>query len=329
MLVTGVIAGIAIGGVGGVIAASSTKSKIVACANKKTGAMRYSKSGKCAKTETKVSWNIAGTNGTNGTADTAGAKGETGTTGAKGETGTTGTKGETGTTGTKGETGTTGTNGTNATLAITQQSVCDGTDDGAVADEVCKVGMNGPGGGLIFFVDYNNEYATYDYLEAAPTDGVFASSATTGLWATTATNCGATAPQGTNCQTATIYTETGVELATIKGLHRGLFGGKAATAAIVARHDAGVVTKDLYAAGVADDYAVNGKTDWWLPSKDELQRLQENLNNKGVGGFATDRYWSSSELSTTSAWGQNFDFGGASSYAKTVTNYYVRPVRAF
>ncbi len=313
MLATGVIVGIAIGGIGGVIAASSTSSKIVACANKKTGAMRYSKSATCSKNETKVSWNLAGTNGTNGTNGTAG---------------TAGAKGETGTTGTKGETGTTGTNGTNATLAITQQSVCDGTDDGAVADEVCKVGMNGPGGGLIFFVDYNNEYATYDYLEAAPTDGVFASSATTGLWATTATNCGATAPQGTNCVTATIYTETGVELATIKGLHRGLFGGKAATAAIVARHDAGVVTKDLYAAGVADDYVANGITNWWLPSRDELQKMQENLNNKGVGGFAAGNYWSSSENFASLVWNLNFQLGGQSNNGKNST-YYVRPVRAF
>ena len=100
----------------------------------------------------------------------------------------------------------------------------------------------------------------------------------------------------TDCQAATIYTATGVTLATIKGLHRGLFGGKAATAAIVARHDAEVVDKNLYAAGVADDYVVNGKTDWWLPSRNELAKMRENLNEKGVGGFASDFYWSSSEV---------------------------------
>jgi len=193
---------------------------------------------------------------------------------------------------------------------------------------VCKVGMTGPGGGLIFFVDYNNEYATYDYLEAASTDGVYASSVATGVWATTTTNCGGTAPQATDCQIATIYTETGVGLATIKGLHRGLFGGKAATAAIVARHDAGSVAKNTYAAGVADDYAANGITDWWLPSKDELQKMQENLTNKGVGGFAADRYWSSSEDGALFAWVQNFSYGGQASSGKGST-YYVRPVRAF
>ena len=42
------------------------------------------------------------------------------------------------------------------------------TDVGA--EGVYKEGDTGPGGGLIFFVDYNNQYAEFDYLEAAPTD---------------------------------------------------------------------------------------------------------------------------------------------------------------
>ncbi len=191
-----------------------------------------------------------------------------------------------------------------------------------------KIGDTGPGGGLIFFVDYNDEYATYDYLEAAPTDGVFASSATSGVWATTVEKCGATAPQATNCQTDTIYTETGVALATIMGLHRGLFGGKAATAAIVARHDAGGVAKNLYAAGVADDYVANGITDWWLPSRNELAKMQENLNEKGVGGFSSDDYWSSSEAAVGVAWFQYFTDGIQGGYLKGYS-LYVRPVRAF
>ena len=226
-----------------------------------------------------------------------------------------------------GATGAKGDAGVNATLAITQQSVCDGSDVDTVANEVCKIGMTGPGGGLIFFVDYNNEYATYDYLEAAPTDGVFALSAAAGVWATTVAKCGATAPQATSCQTATIYTETGVALATIKGLHRGLFGGKAATAAIVARHDAGGVAKNLYAAGVADDYTTATASDWWLPSKDELQKMQQNLNNKGVGGFAFAAYWSSSAAGDGYAWSHYFDYDQNTS--KNSTEKYVRPVRAF
>jgi hypothetical protein len=309
LLLVGVLAGVTVGGGVGVIAASSTKS-VTVCANKKTNVLRYAKSGKCAKTETKVVLNQTGANGISGA---AGGKGDAGAAGAKGDTGAAGTKGDA---------------GVNATLAITQQSVCDGSDADTTANEVCKIGMTGPGGGIIFFVDYNNENATYDYLEAAPTDGVFASSATTGVWATTTAKCGATAPQATSCQTATIYTETGVALATIKGLHRGLFGGKVATEAIVARHDAGSVAKNLYAAGVADDYEANGKSDWWLPSRNELAKMQENLNEKGVGGFASDYYWSSSEGDGVSAWYQAFLYGVQ--YGNLKTNpAYVRPVRAF
>ena len=301
LLLVGVLAGVTVGGGVGVIAASSTKT-VTVCANRKTNVLRYAKNGKCAKTETKVVLNQTG------------ADGIAGATGAKGDAGATGIAGAA---------------GVNATLAITQQSVCDGTDADTTANEVCKIGMTGPGGGIIFFVDYNDEYATYDYLEAAPTDAVYASSATSGMWATSVAQCGAIAPQVTSCQNDTIYTETAVALATIRGLHRGLFGGKAATAAIVARHDAGSAAKNTYAAGVADDYVANGKSDWWLPSKDEIAMMQSNLGNKGVGGFASLNYWSSSEGDSYAAWTQDFSYGLQGYNNKETTRFYVRPVRAF
>ena len=316
VLLVGVLAGVTVGGGVGVFAASSKKT-VTVCANKKTNVLRYAKNGKCVKTETKVVLNLKGV---------AGAKGDTGAAGAKGDTGAAGAKGDTGA---AGATGAAGTNGTNGTLAIAQQSVCDGSDTDTIANEVCKVGMTGPGGGLIFFVDYNDEYATYDYLEVAPADAVYALSASTGVWATTATTCGP-APRNTDCQAGSIYTETGVALATIKGSHRGLFGGKAGTAAIVDRMNTGIPTaKNTYAAGVADDYvSPNGTGDWWLPSKDELQKMQENLNNKGVGGFASDVYWSSSEKDAANAWVQAFD-NGYQGFSNKGNDWYVRPVRAF
>ena len=325
LLLVGVLAGVTVGGGVGVIAASSTKS-VTVCANKKTNVLRYAKNGKCVKTETKVVLNQTGADGISGAVGAKGDSGAAGVAGAKGDSGAAGVAGAKGDTGAA---GTNGTNGTNGTLAITQQSVCDGSDTDTIANEVCKVGMTGPGGGLIFFVDYNDEYATYDYLEVAPADAVYALSASTGVWATTATKCGP-APRTTDCQAGSIYTETGVALATIKGLHRGLFGGRAGTAAIVDRMNTGIPTaKNTYAAGVADDYvSPNGTGDWWLPSKDELQKMQENLNNKGVGGFASDFYWSSSEVGAYYAWLQAFDFGYQYNLDKSTT-FYVRPVRAF
>lgn len=333
MLVIGIFAGITIGGGVGVVASPSSK-PVTVCVNQ-ANFMRYSKTNRCAAGETRVAigqtgavgakgdTGAAGTNGTNGA---TGAKGDTGATGAKGDTGAVGAKGDTGATGAKGDTGDRGTNGTNGTnginaTAITPQSVCDGSDAGTVANEVCKVGMTGPGGGLIFYVDHDDEYATYDYLEAAPTDTFTGSP-----WSTSTPNCGAS--QNATCLNNPIYSNGDTDLTAARGSHRGLFGGKAATASIVARHDAGSVAKTLYAAGKADDYEVNGKSDWWLPSKEELEMMQEKLNHKGLGNFSSMPYWSASEIDSNDAWLLTFATGKMVNQSKSFT-FVIRPVRAF
>ena len=275
MLATGVIVGIAIGGIGGVIAASSTSSKIVACANKTTGAMRYSTSAKCAKTETKVSWNLAGTNGT------AGAKGETG---AAGTNGTAGAKGET------------GAAGTNATVAITQLSIC-----GTGGTSLCKVGAVGPGSGLIFFVDYNDQYTGFDYLEAAPS------------------SC-----QGTGKSWSSDIAHS---LVAVNGwAARAVGAGKANSAAMIASGATSYVGDTSGAAFFAKGSTCGTKTDWFLGSLGEMMLMYDNL--QGVGGFAAGYYWSSSEANAGNAWYQDFYFGGQHDDYKFFT-YYVRPVRAF
>ena len=275
MLATGVIVGIAIGGIGGVIAASSTSSKIVACANKTTGAMRYSTSAKCAKTETKVSWNLAGTNGT------AGAKGETG---AAGTNGTAGAKGET------------GAAGTNATVAITQLSIC-----GTGGTSLCKVGAVGPGSGLIFFVDYNDQYTGFDYLEAAPP------------------SCEGTGKAWSSDTTHSLVAVNGWAA-------RAVGAGKANSAAMIASGATSYVGDTSGAAFFAKGSTCGTKTDWFLGSLGEMMLMYDNL--QGVGGFAADYYWSSSENYANDAWIQSF-FSGNQSLSNKNTTYYVRPVRAF
>ena len=275
MLATGVIVGIAIGGIGGVIAASSTSSKIVACANKTTGAMRYSTSAKCAKTETKVSWNLAGTNGT------AGAKGETG---AAGTNGTAGAKGET------------GAAGTNATVAITQLSIC-----GTGGTSLCKVGAVGPGSGLIFFVDYNDQYTGFDYLEAAPP------------------SCEGTGKAWSSDTTHSLVAVNGWAA-------RAVGAGKANSAAMIASGATSYVGDTSGAAFFAKGSTCGTKTDWFLGSLGEMMLMYDNL--QGVGGFAADYYWSSSENYANDAWIQSF-FSGNQSLSNKNTTFYVRPVRAF
>lgn len=104
---------------------------------------------------------------------------------------------------------------------------------------------------------------------------------------------------------------------TIGGTNTALGTGAANTAAILAGcSEAGI------AARLCDNLVLNGYSDWFLPSKDELNKLY--INRVAIGGFADDYYWSSSEYSTTNAWRQNFDNGGQANYVK----YYAKRVRA-
>ena len=291
LLLVGVLAGVTVGGGVGVIAASSTKS-VTVCADTKTNVLRYAKNGKCAKTETKVVLNQTGANGISGA---AGAKGDTGAAGAKGDTGAAGAKGDAGTAGTN------GTNGTNATVAITQQSVCDGSDAGTVADEVCKIGMTGPGGGLIFFVDYNDQYTGLNYLEAAP--------------------------QSCEGASLTWSSNTANSLVAVNGwAARAVGAGKANSAAMIANGATSYTADISGAAFFAEASTCGSKDDWFLGSLGEMKLMYDNL--QGVGGFASGYYWSSSEYGASDAWYQYFSRGYPLYYLKTNT-ISVRPVRAF
>ena len=85
-----------------------------------------------------------------------------------------------------------------------------------------------------------------------------------------------------------------------------------------------------FAAKVCADYSVtvDGITygDWYLPSKHELDLLfsQKFI----VGGFAYNYYWSSSEVSSISAWAQSFLIGYQYSLNKSLP-YGVRAIRSF
>ena len=203
-----------------------------------------------------------------------------------------------------GPAGPAGTNGTNATVAITQLSVCDGTDAGTVADELCKIGMTGPGGGLIFFVDYNDQYASFcatgdcNYLEASPanaTSGAWCSDTSTGLgltgWDKSAVGAGRTntTTADTTCTTGAVQTAVDYTAPSFNGV---------------------------------------AKDDWWLGSIGEMMLMYTNLRQAGVGGFSPVSYWSSSEYAGDGAWLQGFYLGYQTDDFKPYAGY-VRPVRAF
>ncbi len=142
-------------------------------------------------------------------------------------------------------------------------------------------------GGKIFYIDSSKQHG----LIAAPTD----QSAVMRWWNGSFSTTGA----------------TGTAIGT----------GQANTTAIVKAQGAG-----SYAAKLCDDLVLGGYSDWYLPSKDELNQLY--LNQAVVGGFASNNYWSSSEYDYSYAWGQSFGGGyqgnGNKNYALAV-----RAVRAF
>jgi hypothetical protein len=91
-----------------------------------------------------------------------------------------------------------------------------------------------------------------------------------------------------------------------------------------------------YAAYLCDYYTAGGYSDWYLPSKDELNKLF--LNNLAIGGFTVNLnnqgsyYWSSSETSQSTVWTQDFyNLGGGTQTSTTQKNTFarIRPIRKF
>jgi len=86
-------------------------------------------------------------------------------------------------------------------------------------------------------------------------------------------------------------------------------------------------TSTSYAAGLARAYNGGGYSDWYLPSKDELNKLY--LNRFLIGGFTPNSYWSSTEVNTNTAWQQNFFDGSQRNDEFKFESYNVRAIRAF
>ena len=227
------------------------------------------------------------------------------------------------------------------------------------AGGACIVGDTGPGGGKVFYVRAEGGTFTSTgsacntackYLEAAPTDqsaGI--------VWATTTEKCYQTkAPGGNgsnnnNCQLFSIYSpHVTPDQANSRTAATAIGKGMANTNAISNRFNSAgdPVATNTYAAGIAFEYETGGKTDWHLPSKDELNQMckwQRGVDltpeatvctggtpnsGRGASGFSDVAYWSSSEFDTNLAWLQRFESGQQDVNGKANT-LSVRPVRAF
>ena len=145
-------------------------------------------------------------------------------------------------------------------------------------------------------------------------------------WATTSASCyDITGLTGSNCQSNSVYTGNSSAQTASRTASEAIGKGMANTNQIYARlTTTGGVSTSNYAAGLAWVYENNSKTDWFLPSKDELDQLWAN---KSAFGMFAPKYWSSSEASVTQAWTRKLD---PSEPLETDKNSYanVRPVRA-
>ena len=173
---------------------------------------------------------------------------------------------------------------------------------------VCAVGDTGPGGGKVFYVHASGTFAcgatlasTCKYLEAAPTSGTAAWTDAMYAWSGNTSEAIGAAAQGTAIGTGYKNTQAMVTQSSTAGM-------------------AGTLTRAYRGP--------NSLTDWYLPSKDELNQMY--VNKSAIGSFFTaSAYRSSSESIGESAWTQWFNDGRQISFSSKVGNFYVRPVRAF
>ncbi len=81
------------------------------------------------------------------------------------------------------------------------------------------------------------------------------------------------------------------------------------------------------AARLCDNLVLNGYSDWFLPSKDELNQMY--LQKNAIGGFVGDIYWTSSQSGSSYAWGQMWIDGSQIGYYLKNDQHPVRAIRAF
>lgn len=115
--------------------------------------------------------------------------------------------------------------------------------------------------------------------------------------------------------------EWGCTGTSIPGTNTAIGSGAQNTAAIIAG-----CGQTGIAARICDNLVLNGYSDWFLPSKDEMNLMYQNRGL--IGSFPTNYYWTSSEYASNYAWLQ--DFTNGTQYSNYKSNYpSVRAVRAF
>jgi hypothetical protein len=219
--------------------------------------------------------------------------------------------------------------------SVSRVTIQSGTHAPICMDGVsCAIGETGPGGGKVFyylaagFSCGPTRADTCHYLEAAPPALGLASFDNDSVRTTART--WAQSPNQTTAVPNIGDMTTGI----------GVGWGYLNTLAIIAQGNSNPSTS---AAALAQSYSGGGKSDWYLPSKTEIQYLcnwaingscfanAATLNTgSGATGFVGAQYWTSNEMSSSTALAPGFYQGGFQglSLAKSGSAL-VRPIRAF
>jgi hypothetical protein len=125
----------------------------------------------------------------------------------------------------------------------------------------------------------------------------------------------------------------GASWISVSGTLPDIGSGAANTAYIVAAYPYSA------AARICSDLTLSGYSDWYLPSKDELNLMSQNLGQHGLGGFSTENshptygfYWSSTQQSASHASAKKIIYPSSSFWEdiKDKGNYLnVRAIRSF
>ena len=102
----------------------------------------------------------------------------------------------------------------------------------------------------------------------------------------------------------------------------------------IVSHGCATINGAISAAQVALNTEINGYSDWYLPSKYELIEMYNTIGNGGpegnIGGFQSERYWSSSEFDNDYDFAWFIDFyNGYTSFERKGERIRVRPIRSF
>ena len=179
----------------------------------------------------------------------------------------------------------------------------------------CTIGDRGPAGGIVVY-DAGSDQQWGRYLEIAPQSCeivkvAFKTYATVG--------------------NPTLYTSN-VERSKAKAIGMG------------AKNTTMLADKFAGAAKASNDSTCNNYSDWFLPSKDELNEAFRQLSHSRtglqltpVGGFDRGYYWTSSDYNGETAWAQYFADGQQFDRVQTLDGnrkpparpFRVRPMRAF